>query len=462
LAINVTDGKLFFNQSGTIKVLANATYATSVSTISFGTTGLTPSTATNGVVTVAGTLAVVNGGTGVTTSTGTGNVVLSTSPTLTTPVISSLSSASATALTLQSAGTTAITVDTSQKVGIGTTSPNRLLSLYATQPVFQITNVASGNTQGTIQYQVSGATDFILDNQGSGSGGNIIFQQAGAERMRINTSGNVGIGTSSPTVKLDVRGTSNTAASTIQIVGNSVSSLLLGQNADGGVIRGQGGNNALTFWTGGLGDTGAGQSGSENMRIDSSGNLLVGTTTDYSTGKVVSYAGTSPNPTSSPPVGFSYVAAGSFGGGYLLSDTGAGGGSQKAAMWLQSGAFYIGTATTGAMTQGVYLANAGTSWTSASDERIKENLIPITDAINKVLTLRSVTGNYISDVSKKSRSFLIAQDVQKVLPEAVATNNPDELGLSYTEVIPLLVAAIKEQQALITQLTTRLTALENK
>ena len=69
LAINVTDGKLFFNQSGTIKVLANATYATSVSTISFGTTGLTPSTATNGVVTVAGTLAVANGGTGLTSLT---------------------------------------------------------------------------------------------------------------------------------------------------------------------------------------------------------------------------------------------------------------------------------------------------------------------------------------------------------------------------------------------------------
>ena len=87
LAINVTDGKLFFNQSGTIKVLANATYATSVSTISFGTTGLTPSTATTGAVTLAGTLAVANGGTGVTTSTGTGSVVLSTSPSLVTPIL---------------------------------------------------------------------------------------------------------------------------------------------------------------------------------------------------------------------------------------------------------------------------------------------------------------------------------------------------------------------------------------
>lgn len=58
-----------------------------VTTIGFGTTGLTPSGATSGVVTVAGTLAVANGGTGVTTSTGTVANVLSTSPTLVTPVL---------------------------------------------------------------------------------------------------------------------------------------------------------------------------------------------------------------------------------------------------------------------------------------------------------------------------------------------------------------------------------------
>jgi hypothetical protein len=59
----------------------------SVSSITFGSTGLTPSTATSGAVTVAGTLAVANGGTGVTTSTGTTNVVLSNSPTLTNPTV---------------------------------------------------------------------------------------------------------------------------------------------------------------------------------------------------------------------------------------------------------------------------------------------------------------------------------------------------------------------------------------
>ncbi|NBS68184.1 hypothetical protein EBT31_04625, partial [bacterium] len=57
-------------------------------------------------------------------STGTGAVVLATSPTITTPTISSISSASATALTLKSAGTTAVTIDTSQNVGIGNTTPS--------------------------------------------------------------------------------------------------------------------------------------------------------------------------------------------------------------------------------------------------------------------------------------------------------------------------------------------------
>lgn len=58
-----------------------------VSTFSAGSTGLTPATATTGAVTLAGTLNVANGGTGVTTSTGSGNVVLSTSPTLVTPIL---------------------------------------------------------------------------------------------------------------------------------------------------------------------------------------------------------------------------------------------------------------------------------------------------------------------------------------------------------------------------------------
>ncbi len=62
-------------------------------------------------------------------------------------------------------------------------------------------------------------------------------------------------------------------------------------------------------------------------------------------------------------------------------------------------------------------------------------------------SLRSVIGKYKSDSEGTRRSFLIAQDVKSVLPEAVDSTDIESLGLRYTEVIPLLVAAIKELTA---------------
>lgn len=64
LALNTNDGKLYYkNSSGTVALLASNAATTNVSSISFGSTGLTPSTATTGAVTVAGTLGIANGGT---------------------------------------------------------------------------------------------------------------------------------------------------------------------------------------------------------------------------------------------------------------------------------------------------------------------------------------------------------------------------------------------------------------
>jgi hypothetical protein len=128
---------------------------------------------------------------------------------------------------------------------------------------------------------------------------------------------------------------------------------------------------------------------------------------------------------------------------------------------------------------GVYLSSNSGSWGSTSDENLKTNLVPIENGLAKVNTLRSVIGEFIDDAESKRSPFLIAQDVQAVLPEAVETivkkvtdENGEEgssshLGLQYTAVIPLLVAAIKElsdkNDALETQNATfaaRLTALE--
>ena len=100
---------------------------------------------------------------------------------------------------------------------------------------------------------------------------------------------------------------------------------------------------------------------------------------------------------------------------------------------------------------GVYLNGASaTSWTVVSDETRKVIIEPITDAANKVSTLRAVIGRLKTDDETVRRPYLIAQDVQAVLPEAVTEAEDKEgavLGLSYTEVIPLLVAAIKELKA---------------
>jgi hypothetical protein len=113
-----------------------------------------------------------------------------------------------------------------------------------------------------------------------------------------------------------------------------------------------------------------------------------------------------------------------------------------------------------AQSGGVYLAPTATAWTANSDERKKDIIEPIADAANKVSTLRAVIGKYKTDKDDVRRSFLIAQDVLAVFPEAVDSSNPDDLGVQYSDVIPLLVAAIKEQQAIITQLQADVAALK--
>jgi len=103
---------------------------------------------------------------------------------------------------------------------------------------------------------------------------------------------------------------------------------------------------------------------------------------------------------------------------------------------------------------GVKLDNNATAWSTVSDERQKTNLEPIKNGLSKVATLRAVTGRYLADAEDVSRSFLIAQDVQAVLPEAVTVESDEDatLSLRYTEVIPLFVAALKESKERIEQL----------
>ena len=119
----------------------------------------------------------------------------------------------------------------------------------------------------------------------------------------------------------------------------------------------------------------------------------------------------------------------------------------------------LGTAGNGAY-QGVGLGKSSTSWGTYSDERGKTALVPIENGLSKISTLRAVTGRYTEEEEDVSRSFLIAQDVQAVLPEAVDADNPEKLNLRYTEVIPLLVAALKESKERIETLEAKVAVLE--
>lgn len=130
--------------------------------------------------------------------------------------------------------------------------------------------------------------------------------------------------------------------------------------------------------------------------------------------------------------------------------------------------FYVGTGggqgPGGVGAYGTFQANLSNSWSSVSDERVKVIIEPIENAIPKINQLRSVIGRFTYDTEDKRRSFLIAQDVQAVLPEAVtiADQETQTLGLSYTDVIPLLVASIKELSAKLDAAEARIAALEAK
>jgi hypothetical protein len=161
-------------------------------------------------------------------------------------------------------GTERMRIDSSGNVGIGTSSPETILHATASSAIIRLTSDANG-TSG-VDFGDSADTNIgrlLYDN----SDNSMRFTTNASEAMRIDSSGNVGIGTSSPSQKLDVNGSVN--------IPNDYSYGFGGAGSNT-YISGNNASNNLRFNT----------NGSEAMRIDSSGNLLVGTTTTQNLGTV--------------------------------------------------------------------------------------------------------------------------------------------------------------------------------
>ena len=285
-------------------------------------------------------------------------------------------------------------------------------------------------------------TTINASNSGSGgliqtadASGILALQTAGTTAVTIDSSGKVAISTTAPNASANL--TIKQAISGYQL------QLEQSNTTDGYGLRCNSADGDLTF------SRYASSAYREDMRLQNTagrhtGRLLIGTATNSSGESKLEIRGPVNTPLSIYMVKTAQVEVNiGFGDG---GDTN----------------FYINSGGTTIGTSGVYLTNSGNTWNSVSDERMKTIVEPIMDAVQKVMTLRAVIGSYKNDKNNARRPFLIAQDVQAVLPEAVNVQDQATgiLGMSYTDTIPLLVAAIKEQQDMITALTTRVAELE--
>ena len=350
-------------------------------------------------------------------------------------------------------------------------SPNQLreqMRITSAGAVLVNTTSTTGSTRmvvadatGNGQIRAIHSTGLGLNiNQASASGAAFIQQQDNAdlgfstnntERMRIDSSGNVGIATTSPSTYRDSQGV-------VLVVGGSPNYATIQARGDGPSGYGNGVSyggsystnpiNGARMWIGATG--GSGQRGGiifytkdlddnttqplERVRIDSSGNFLLGTTSAVGKYNVV-YSGTY--------------------GQYIQGPSGA-----STLEIFFSGATNVGSiSTTGTVT----------AFNVSSDRRLKENIVPLTSGLTSILAIKPSEYNYKSDPSTKMQGF-IADELQQIIPHAVTgeTNaiddkgNPIYQGVDASFLVPHLVSAIQEQQALIESLTTRLTALENK
>lgn len=341
-------------------------------------------------------------------------------------------------------GTVALTINTSQLVGVGTGTaaldsynPLQLQAMmgFATSTGYYSevnNNLYYGS--GSWRNKNQGPSSQIVLDGGASLASSIRFNVTSnatstaantaltlTEAMKITSSAQVCIGTSSSLgARLALYGTSGGSDSNIQITNPGYGTGCIGVNGTSSNFK------LYNCYASGTIGTGAG------IDIDTSGNVLIGTTTAISgTRMAIERIG---------------------GGGNECNISFTSSGTQK---WKIGNNATDSFVVYNASNTGVYLNQGSTSWISTSDARLKTVNGNIENALAAVASLSAVKFTWKSDEENKPQVGLLAQEVQEVLPEAVGEDVEGFLGVRYTEVVPLLVAAIKE-------LNAKVTALENK
>ena len=334
-----------------------------------------------------------------------------------------------------------------------TVSGSKAATIYA---------VATDNTSdigGGIEFGGAASKTFAAWKSGITDGGNNTLGYLAAytrnasadaamtERMRINSSGNVGIGTASPAYKLDVAGSVNVS---------SDSSYTLGAGADRFIKYRSGDNDILfSFDAGDFYQQNITSSyhawftgNNERMRIDSSGNFMVATTsstTGNGSGNNVSGFAVNTNGTTwASRSGFEALSVN------RVDTTGG----------------VLRAASAGNQVGGISVTSSTTAFNTSSDYRLKQDIAPMTGALIKVAALKPVTYKWKRDGS--DGEGFIAHELAEVCPQAVtgdkdavdADGNPIHQGIDTSFLVATLTAAIQELKAIVDTQAARITALE--
>jgi hypothetical protein len=324
-----------------------------------------------------------------------------------------------------------------------------------------LANAASaGDTITTESFYVSSVLNALPNTGGTVSGQltvnsatgqkPLIAQVNGTEVFEVDASGNVGIGTSSPAYKLDVAQTSGDAVARVFANATTTSSRVEITNGNGTTALNYSYLRLINSKTTSQ-DWRFGTYGSDNlsfvnvtagttpMTLDTSGNLLVGTTSQL-------YA-------TSAKLNIYFNSASEWGITFKTSSTS----GASAAYFINSSGTAVGN---------ISYSTTTTTYATSSDYRLKNTIAPMTGALEKVALLKPCTYKWNADGS--DGEGFIAHELAEVCPNAVhgnkdavdAEGNPVYQGIDTSFLVATLTAAIQEQQALITQLQADVAALK--